>query len=162
MKAKHYSDKKIDGYLVRSVFLPRDYQGSLKDLGVPDEGDYERKEVYETEEGFYASYFIPLNKKSQAGEDDNEDSDEEYSGDMEEISENAVASVSGNQFFTRIARFSDGFEDEGIVLEDIGHSMEDADAVEIIRHTLEKLPISMINGYNTYDGDLFSAYTLGE
>ena len=162
VKAKHYSDKKIDGYLVRSVFLPRDYQGSLKDLGVPDEGDYERKEVYETEEGFYASYFIPLNKKSQAGEDDNEDSDEEYSGDMEEISENAAASVSGNQFFTRIARFSDGFEDEGIVLEDIGHSMEDADAVEIIRHTLEKLPISMINGYNTYDGDLFSAYTLGE
>ena len=62
----------------------------------------------------------------------------------------------------RLARYAEAFEDEGVILEDTGHAIEDTDAVDIIRHTLEKLPISMINGYNTYDGSLFSTFSIGD
>ncbi len=149
-KAGHSADKKKDGFKIRRIFMPRDFSGSMAELDVPDEDEIDHKEVIERDEGFYATYYIGKKQKND---------DEDEAKEKEEDDEDEEAIDEANKIL-RVARFIEPFEDEGVELPDSGEAIEDMDAVDIIRHTLKKLPISMINGYNTYDGDLFSAFSL--
>ncbi len=150
-KAGHSADKKKDGFKIRNIYMPRDYEGSMSDFDIPDEDDIDHKEVIEREEGFYATYYI--RKKKHKKDEDEEEHEEEESTEEADDEENKIL---------RVARFIEPYEDEGVALSDTGKAIEDMDAADIIRHTLKKLPISMINGYNTYDGDLFSTFSLRE
>lgn len=55
-----------------------------------------------------------------------------------------------------IGRFSRSFNDEDKVIDKYGTSFENLDAKQIIQHTLSKLPLSYVNGYSVYKGDLFN------
>lgn len=58
--------------------------------------------------------------------------------------------------YISIGRFEGTFIDE-----QFGHeSFEDLTALEIIRHTIKKLPMSYISGYNIYKGKLFDKKTV--
>ena len=141
----HSSDEKVDGYIVRHIFMPYDYEGTLEDLGVPDESIVDHKEVTETKDGFYGTYYIK-EENWPYGWDEDEIKESEDSTSYEKSEDNVL----------RLARYAHAYEDEDIALDDTGVPIEDMDAVEIIQHTIQKLPLSMINGYETYDGELFS------
>lgn len=58
--------------------------------------------------------------------------------------------------YISIGRFEGTFIDEKL-----GHeSFEDLTALEIIRHTIKKLPMSYVSGYNIYKGKLFDKKTV--
>ena len=151
--AGHSADEKIDGYKVRHIFMPRDYEGSKEALGVPDESEIEKEDVIEEDDGFYATYYLKKKSKDKNKDNDEDEEEDEEEDDDIEYDEDGVL---------RLARYAFPFEDEGVELDDTGEAIEDMDAVDIIRHTLKKLPISMINGYNTYDGKLFSTFSFSE
>lgn len=58
--------------------------------------------------------------------------------------------------FAFIGRFKDSFEDENVILADYDKKIKDMYAVDIIQHTLSKLPISYITGYEKYNGVIFN------
>lgn len=61
-----------------------------------------------------------------------------------------------NKQYISIGRFEGTFIDEKL-----GHeSFEDLTALEIIRHTIKKLPMSYVSGYNIYKGKLFDKKTV--
>ena len=166
-KAGHSADEKIDGFKVRHVFMPRDFAGNMSDLDIPSDEEIDHRQVLERSEGFYATYYI--GKKAPQKEDTadegevsdvNEDADEYEDDDLDEEYYNE-AIVSENRIL-RVARFIEPFDDEGIPLPDTGVPMEEMDAVEIIRHTLNNLPLSKINGYESYDGEIFADFVKKE
>lgn len=64
--------------------------------------------------------------------------------------------VKVNKQYISIGRFEGTFIDEKL-----GHeSFEDLTALEIIRHTIKKLPMSYVSGYNIYKGKLFDKKTV--
>lgn len=64
--------------------------------------------------------------------------------------------VKVNKQYISIGRFEGTFIDEKF-----GHeSFEDLTALEIIRHTIKKLPMSYVSGYNIYKGKLFDKKTV--
>ena len=69
-KAGHSCDEKKDGFLVRHIYMPRDYDGSMEELGVPDDSIVERKDVIEEDDGFYATYYTDPNKSVSDDEDE--------------------------------------------------------------------------------------------
>ena len=143
-RSVYSSDEKIDGFIVRHIFMPYDYEGTLEDLGVPDDSIVDHKEVTETKDGFYGTYYIkPENLPGSWDEEDIEESEDSKSYGSSE--DNVL----------RLARYAHAYEDEGIALDDTGVPIEEMDAVEIIQHTIQKLPLSMIDGYETYDGEIF-------
>ena len=144
-RSVHSSDEKVDGFIVRHIFMPYDFEGTLEDLGVPDDSIVDHKEVTETKDGFYGTYYIKL-ENWPYGWDDEDIKESEDSESYERSEDNVL----------RLARYAHAFEDEDVVLDDTGVSIEDMDAVAIIQHTINKLPLSMIDGYETYDGELFS------
>ncbi|SKB79070.1 hypothetical protein SAMN06296386_105184 [Lachnospiraceae bacterium] len=154
-QAAHSSDEMVDGLFVRHVFMPYGYEGTLADLGVPDDSIVDHKEVTETKDGFYGTYYIRPEKVPGGWEIESQDEEEKAKGSSEDNSK-------GEDSVLRLARYKHGFQDEGVALADTGLPIEEMDAVDIIRHTLKKLPISMIDGYNTYDGELFSTFSLND
>lgn len=64
--------------------------------------------------------------------------------------------VKVNKQYISIGRFEGTFIDEKL-----GHeSFEDLTALEIIRHTIKKLPMSYVSGYNIYKGKFFDKKTV--
>lgn len=55
-----------------------------------------------------------------------------------------------------IARFKDMFVDEYTIIENYDTTITDMNAQQIIEHTLTKLPMSYVLGYNVYCGELFN------
>lgn len=55
-----------------------------------------------------------------------------------------------------IARFRGKFLDEETIIDKYGTTISDMNAQQIIEHTLTKLPMSYVLGYNVYGGDLFN------
>ncbi|MBO6133873.1 MAG: hypothetical protein J6P05_06020 [Lachnospiraceae bacterium] len=126
------------GYIIKRIFMPRGYTGSDASLGIPEEGTYDHKDVVEKEEGFYGTYYI---KKRYAPND----------RILEEETMPGYAVINT----MKIARFKDGFIDEGLPLGDTGIPIEEMDAYSIISHVVTKLPISYISGYDIYRGELW-------
>ena len=58
--------------------------------------------------------------------------------------------------FAFIGRFKDSFTDENVILDDYNKKIKDMYAVDIIQHTLSKLPISYVTGYEKYNGVIFN------
>lgn len=109
-----------------------------------------------------------MNNNSTENGDESSDNDEELvnlpdevmesdtEGNPEEsakLTEDSVVSVS-KQYYA-IGRFVDEFIDEETQLTGYNKPIKDLTAAEIIQHTIEKLPISYITGYNEYSGDIF-------
>ena len=69
------------------------------------------------------------------------------------LTENSVVTVQ-KQYYA-IGRFIDEFIDEDTPLTGYNKPIKDLTATEIIQHTIEKLPISYITGYNEYSGEIF-------
>ena len=69
------------------------------------------------------------------------------------LTENSVVTVQ-KQYYA-IGRFVDEFIDEDTPLTGYNKPIKDLTATEIIQHTIEKLPISYITGYNEYSGEIF-------
>lgn len=57
---------------------------------------------------------------------------------------------------TRIAYFKDGFLDEDVPVDESGKLLKNMTAYEVISHTISRLPISFLDGYDTYRGSLWS------
>lgn len=57
--------------------------------------------------------------------------------------------------YREIGRFKDKFLDEEVSLTEYGTPIKYMCATDIIQHTISKLPISYISGYNTYNGKIF-------
>ena len=57
--------------------------------------------------------------------------------------------------YREIGRFKDKFLDEEVGLTEYGTPIKYMCATDIIQHTISKLPISYISGYNTYNGKIF-------
>lgn len=57
--------------------------------------------------------------------------------------------------YREIGRFKDKFLDEEVGIAEYGTPIKYMCATDIIQHTLSKLPISYISGYNTYNGKIF-------
>jgi len=57
--------------------------------------------------------------------------------------------------YREIGRFKDKFLDEEVGLTEYGTPIKYMRATDIIQHTISKLPISYISGYNTYNGKIF-------
>lgn len=72
---------------------------------------------------------------------------------LEAIAEDEVSEY---KEFAFIGRFKDSFADENIILADYDKKIKDMYAVDIIQHTLSKLPISYITGYEKYNGVIFN------
>lgn len=85
---------------------------------------------------------LTLNLEKPSGDIDLHSKDEE--------GENLVE----KQYFS-VGRLNIAFEDEDTIVEPYGKSMSNMNAVEIIQHTINKLPISYLTGYNIYEGDIF-------
>lgn len=58
--------------------------------------------------------------------------------------------------YRAIGRLNTYFIDEGVGITEDGTSIENMKAIDIIQHTLTKLPISYVDGYDLYDGNLFN------
>lgn len=58
--------------------------------------------------------------------------------------------------YISIGRFREQFVDDNLKVIDDKVTIKDATALEIIQHTLTKLPLSYVSGYGRYDGDLFN------
>lgn len=54
-----------------------------------------------------------------------------------------------------IVRFKDEFIDEQTLLNNYNMGIIDMNALDIIRYTLTKLPLSYVSGFDVYEGDLF-------
>ena len=57
--------------------------------------------------------------------------------------------------YREIGRFKDKFLDEEVGIAEYGTPIKYMRATDIIQHTISKLPISYISGYNTYNGKIF-------
>lgn len=57
--------------------------------------------------------------------------------------------------YREIGRFKDKFLDEEVGIDEYGTPIKYMCATDIIQHTISKLPISYISGYNTYNGKIF-------
>lgn len=55
-----------------------------------------------------------------------------------------------------IGRMKGNFLDENTIINNEGELLKDMCAVNIIQHTLTKLPLSYVTGYNRYEGELFN------
>lgn len=89
--------------------------------------------------------------------DNNEDEyeisiDENYEDELTEICDDTMELKE----YAVIGRFKDKFIDEDTIINEDGKRFKDLTAIEIIQYTLNKMPISYVNGYNRYDGELFN------
>ena len=55
-----------------------------------------------------------------------------------------------------VSRFKDKFLDDDIIIEEYETTISNMNAQQIIKHTLTKLPMSYVLGYNIYCGNLFN------
>lgn len=60
------------------------------------------------------------------------------------------------KYYTSIGRFKGKFLDEDSIISGYDKKFKDMTAKEIISYTLTKLPMSYVNGYSIYNGDLFN------
>lgn len=57
--------------------------------------------------------------------------------------------------YNEVGRFKDTFIDENTLMSEYGKTIKNMTAQEIIQHTITKLPIYYVSGYNEYNGELF-------
>ncbi len=85
--------------------------------------------------------------------------DPEYDGEEAQGQNSRVAPLRAYHTETRntmrIAYFREGYLDENEPVDESGKLLKDMTAYEIISHTISKLPYSWLEGYNTYDGELW-------
>ena len=102
--------------------------------------------------------------KTEDKKDKNKDKDRDSKKDKKDEKKNKkgkhkkkkTKKVKVDRQYISIGRFEGTFIDE-----QFGHeSFEDLTALEIIRHTIKKLPMSYISGYNIYKGKLFDKKTV--
>lgn len=118
------------GYSAVAVWFPEDTSGIDPSYNpyelIPSY--YEYSENIDNENGYTTFYYIP-------------ESGEEIVYESCQI--------------CKIGRFKDSYIDEDTLVGDVNIPIKDMNAVDIIQHTLTKLPISYVAGYNIYGGDLF-------
>lgn len=73
---------------------------------------------------------------------------------LDDETDEVIDTIEGQ--YRAIGRFKNQFIDEGILIGDDNIPIEKMTAEQIIQHTLTKLPISYVSGYNLYDGALFN------
>ncbi len=115
-----------------SEYNPWDY--------IPKEFEYFESRQAEDGSGEFLTYYILPGTESLGGD----------SGDNN--SETVIEHVAE---YREIGRFADQFLDEEIILNGYDTPIKNMCAIDIIQHTITKLPISYISGYSTYNGDIF-------
>lgn len=103
-----------------------------------------------------------INSDSEDTESDSEDSEdydsesyEDTDSEEQEQAEEQVKTIQVQKQIISIGRFSGQFIDEETAIAEYNKPLKDLTAVEIIQHTIKKLPVSYISGYEAYKGDIF-------
>jgi len=76
------------------------------------------------------------------------------SEDEKASDEDAEEEVVEKQYFC-IGRLNIAFEDSDTKIQPYDKTMNELTAEQIIQHTINKLPLSYVSGYNTYNGSIF-------
>lgn len=106
---------------------------------VPDE-QWDYTEQVFIDNGYMLTYYIPVNTEAITAEI--------------EINNTGHNDVS-------IARFADQYIDEYTPVGELNIPIKDMCALDIIRYTITKLPLSYVEGYNLYEGELFDKFSVG-
>ena len=78
-----------------------------------------------------------------------------------EETEEVEVTTSEDKQFNVAGRFVDDFIDEDTIISEYGKTIKEMTAVEIIQHTISKLPLSYMSGYADYENDIFDKGNFG-
>lgn len=130
-------------YETKAVWFP-DGWASRSDCApwkeVPNEFEYYDREIFD--DGELITYHIKIG--------------EGYIDDDVATTNKEVVTDKKQTSYREIGRFKDTYIDEDTIINGFEKPIKDMYAQDIIQHTLTKLPISYVTGYNIYDGDIFN------